>query len=347
MRGHRQLASLLCTLITGLVVLVAHAQNGDAGGVTGHVYCADSQKPARFANIRLQPVEGQEGLFGGRGGFATTGSDGSFRITGVSAGEYYVDVMMPGYIQPLRGMLSSLENLAPEDRDRITAQLTRVSVAANQSANVQVMIYRGATIGGTVSFDDGAPAAGVTIQALLLPPNTSTKVAGSSQQQSFAGFARTDDRGQFRLTGLGDGTYIVFAAPRSIFPIYYGNTIERSHAKKLDLHAGDELPGADIQIPAAGMHSVSGVVVSQQDGHTLSRASVQLRLSSGDTGTISATTASDGTFRFNAVPDGKFTVQLMNAYDSAARMGYSSSGQALEVDGTDVSDLVVNAAPRN
>jgi hypothetical protein len=243
--------------------------------------------------------------------------------------------------------LSSLESLAPEDRDRITAQLTRVSVAANQSANVQVMIYRGATIGGTVSFDDGAPAAGVPIQALLLPPNTSAKVAGSTQQQSFAGFARTDDRGQFRVTGLGDGTYIVFAAPRSIFPIYYGNTIERSHAKRLDVHAGDEVPGADIQIPAAGMHSVSGVVVSQQDSHTLSRASVQLRLSSGDTGTISATTASDGAFKFNAVPDGKFTVQLLNAYDPATRTGYTSSGQALEVDGTDVSNLVVNAAPRN
>lgn len=347
MRSHRQLASLLYTVAAALAVLFAHAQNGATGAVTGHVYCADSQKPARFANVRLQPVEGQEGLFGGRGGFATTGSDGSFRITAVSPGEYYVDVMMPGYIQPMRGMLSSLENLTPEERDRITAQLTHVSVAENQSANVQVVIYRGATIGGTVSFDDGAPAAGVSIQALLLSPNTGTKFAGTTQQQSFAGFARTDDRGQFRLTGLGDGTYIIFAAPRSIFPIYYGNTIERSHAKKFEVHAGDELPGADIQIPSAGMHSVSGVVVSQQDGHALSRASVQLRLGSGDTGTISATTAIDGTFTFNAVPDGKFTVQLLNAYDPATRMGYASSGQALEIEGTDVSNLVVNAAPRN
>jgi hypothetical protein len=345
MRRHRQLASLLCAVAMIFAALFLRAQNTDTGAVTGRVYCADTQKPARFANVRLQPVEGQEGSFGGRGGFATTGSDGSFRITGVSPGEYYIDLMMPGYIQPMRGMLSSFENLAPEERDRITAQLTRVSVAVNQSANVQVMIYRGATIGGTVSFDDGAPAAGVSIQALLLPPGTGAKTASGSQQ-SFAGFARTDDRGQFRLTGLGDGTYIVLAAPRSIFPIYYGNTIERSHAKKLDVHAGDEVPGADIQIPAAGMHSVSGVVVSEQDGHALARASVQLRLSSGDTGTISATTASDGTFKFNAVPDGKFTVQLLNAYDSTTRTDYASPGQALEVDGNDVSDLVVNAEPR-
>jgi hypothetical protein len=325
-------------------------QSADSGSVTGHVYCADTQKPARFANIRLQPVEAQEVRFGIRfgrgGGFATAGSDGSFRITGVSPGEYYVDVMMPGYIQPLRGLLRDLQNLPPADRDRVTAQLTPVSVAASQTANVQVMIYRGATITGTVSFDDGAPAAGVAMQAFVLPSSaTGTQSAAGTQQPSFAGFAQTDDRGQFRLTGLADGTYIVFAAPRSIFPIYYGNTVERSSAKKLDVHAGDEVPGTDIQIPATGMHRISGVVVSQQDGHALSRASVQLRLGSGNAATISATTASDGTFIFNAVPDGKFTVQISNAYDPATHAGYTSSDQALEVNGTDVTDLIVNATP--
>ena len=347
MRSQRQIASLLWVVIAMLAAMPLQAQSSDSGTVTGHVYCADTQKPARFANVRLQSTEMQEGgfggRFGGRGGFATTGSDGSFRMTHVSPGDYYVDVMMPGYIQPFRGLLRDLQNLTPADRDRITGQLTRVNVAANQAANVQVMIYRGATISGTVSFDDGAPAAGVTMQAFVFPSDsTGTQTAASTVQPTFAGFAQTDDRGQFRVTGLADGTYIVSAAPRSIFPVYYGNTIERSSAKKLEVHAGDEVPGTDIQIPA-GMHRVSGVVVSQQDGHALSRASVQLRLSSGDTGTISATTAPDGTFTFNAVPDGKFTVQISNAYDPTTRAAYTSSAQALEVNGTDVSDLIVNA----
>jgi hypothetical protein len=355
MRSPWQLATLLCTVAIVCISFPAHAQNADAGVVTGHVYCADTQKPARFATIRLEPVDSAsddsraifQRNFGGRGGFATTDSEGAFRITGVSPGDYYADVMMPGYIQPLRGMLNDTASLSQADRDRITAQLTRVNVAANQSANVQVMIFRGATINGTVSFDDSSPAAGVSVQALILPRNSGgTQATASTQQGSFAGFTRTDDRGQFRLTGLADGTYIVFAAPRSIFPLYYGNTIERSQAKRLDLHAGDEATGADIQIPAAGMHRVSGIVTSQQDGHPLSRASVQLRLSSGDNGTISATTASDGTFTFNAVPDGKFTVLILNAYDPTTQAGYTSAGQPLEVSGADVTDLVVNATPR-
>jgi hypothetical protein len=181
----------------------------------------------------------------------------------------------------------------------------------------------------------------------MLPAGSAvSQTTASTQQASFAGFARTDDRGQFRITGLTDGAYIVSAAPRSIFPIYYGNTIERSHARVIDVHAGEEATGADIQIPAAGMHRVSGAVTSQQDGHPLSRASVQLRLSSGDNGTISATTAADGTFTFNAVPDGKFTVLVLNAYDPTTHAGYTSAGQALEVSGADVNDLVVNATPR-
>jgi hypothetical protein len=350
MRSHRQVASLFCAAAAIAAAAPMWGQSADTGSVTGHVYCADTQKPARFAHVRLQPVEAQEVRFGIRfgrgGGFATTGSDGSFGITGVAPGEYYVDVMMPGYIQPLRGLLRDLQNLPPADRDRVTAQLTPVSVAANQAANVQVMVYRGATIAGTVSFDDGAPAAGVAMQAFVLSSSaTGAQGVAGTQQPSFAGFAQTDDRGQFRLTGLADGTYIVFAAPRSIFPIYYGNTVDRSNAKKLDVHAGDELPGTDIQIPATGMHRISGVVVSQQDGHALSRASVQLRLGSGNAATISATTAPDGTFIFNAVPDGKFTVQISNAYDPATHSGYTSADQALEVNGTDVTDLIVNATP--
>lgn len=342
----RHLAPLLWTVALGTVSFVVHAQNTDSGTVTGHVFCADTQKPARFASIRLQPVDGQAGR-GGRGGFATTGSDGSFRITGVPPGDYYADVTMPGYIQPLRALMRDPQDLSTTDRDRLTAQLTRVNVANNQSATAQVTIYRGATVSGMITFDDGAPAPGIGVQAYALSQGSTTGGQGNGPLQSFAAFAQSDDRGQYRLTGLSDGTYVIFASPRSLFPIYYGNTIEKNDAKKLEVHAGDEVPGTDIQIPAGGMHRVSGVVVSQQDGHPLARASIQLRLSSGDSNAIGATTGSDGTFNFSAVPDGKFTVQVSNAYDANGRTGYSSTGQALEVNGTDVTDLVVNAAAHN
>jgi hypothetical protein len=346
MRIRPQLASLLCFIALLVAALVARAQNAETATVTGHVYCADTQKPARFANVVLLPVESQGGR-GSRGsGFASTGSDGSFRIMGVAPGEYYAEVVMPGYLQPLRGGGRDAQELTPADRERLNAQLTRISVAAGQSVAVQVTIYRGATISGTVSYDDGSPAPGIRIVSLAVPPSTSGQ-PGAAQQSSFGSTAQTDDRGQFRLTGLDDGTFTIFAAPRSSFPIYYGNTIERGSAKKVELHAGDEVSGADIQIPAVGMHRVSGFVVSQPDGRPVPRVALQLRLRSGDPASLmTAFTAADGSFTFNAVPDGKFTLQVSGG-NSGSRGSPSNSGQAVEVNGGDATGLIVNTTARN
>ena len=59
MRSHRQLASLLSRWLRRGWHSAA-AQSSDTGNVTGHVYCADTQKPARFANVRLESVDEQE-----------------------------------------------------------------------------------------------------------------------------------------------------------------------------------------------------------------------------------------------------------------------------------------------
>ncbi|MCU1313689.1 MAG: hypothetical protein JWM54_1446 [Acidobacteriaceae bacterium] len=333
MRIRPQLASLLCVITIGLSGLAARAQSGETATVTGHVYCADTQKPARFANVVLRPIDLQSGRGAGGSGFATTGPDGSFRITGVAPGDYYAEVRMPGYLQPLRATGRDVLELTPADRDRLNALLTRVTVTAGQTATVQVTIYRGATISGTVSYDDGSPAPGMRIAPLALPTGTN----------GFGISAQTDDRGQFRLTGLDEGTFTIFAEPRSSFPVYYGNTIERSSAKKLELHTGDEVSGADIQIPAAGMHRVSGFVVSQPDGLPVPHVALQMRLRSGDpAGLLTAFTAADGSFTFNAVPDGKFNVQVTGTSGDAG-----GGGQALDLHGGDVTDLIVNTTARN
>lgn len=339
MRIRPQLASLLCVIAIGIAGLAARAQSGETATVTGHVYCADTQKPARFANIVLLPTDSQGGRSARGSGFATTGSDGSFRIEGISPGDYYAEVIMPGYLQPLRAGRRDFPEFTKTDLARLNALLTRVTVTAGQTAAVQVTIYRGATVSGTVTYDDGSPAPGIRIASLALTPGTSGQPA-AAQQSAFSSTAQTDDRGQFRLMGLDDGTFTIFAAPRSSFPIYYGNTIERSSAKKLELHAGEEVSGADIQIPAAGMHRVSGFVVSQPDGRPVPRVALQMRLRSGDVASLlTAFTAADGSFTFTAVPDGKFTVQVSGAY--------SSSEQALDVHGGDVTDLIVNTTARN
>jgi hypothetical protein len=212
MRIRPQLASLLCFITLVIAAVVARAQTVETATVTGHVYCADTQKPARFASIVLLSVDSQGG-HGARGsGFATTSSDGSFRIMGVAPGDYYAEVTMPGYLQPLHALGRDVQELPPADRERVSARLTRVSVGAGQTATMQVTIYRGASISGTVSYDDGSPAPGIRIVSLAIPQGAAGQPA-AAQQNSSGSTAQTDDRGQFRLIGLDDGTFTIFAAP--------------------------------------------------------------------------------------------------------------------------------------
>src|SRR5450631_4119075 len=54
------------------------------GAVAGRVFCADTQKPARFAGVRLTPASSANGMMGGSfAGAGSTSADGSFFINNV------------------------------------------------------------------------------------------------------------------------------------------------------------------------------------------------------------------------------------------------------------------------
>src|ERR1700751_1201789 len=98
------------------------------GSVVGQVYCADTNAPARFANVVLEP----ESVIRGSGvdwpprdtaqtdrGDTTTAIsaalDGSFRFEGVKPGRYYLIASLPGYIYPLSQFgQDDLERPTPE-----------------------------------------------------------------------------------------------------------------------------------------------------------------------------------------------------------------------------------------
>ena len=81
----------------GLVGASAWAQTGSSGSVTGTVILGDTQHPARFATVLLQPakpgsVDEEDDRYGGGRGFGggmagRTGLDGTFSIAGVTPGD--------------------------------------------------------------------------------------------------------------------------------------------------------------------------------------------------------------------------------------------------------------------
>ena len=101
-------------LLLPVVTLASAAQNNPTaksggGTLTGHVYCADTNAPARMATVQLKPVKDVEARSGAHphstsdepaSGVVQTTLDGSFAIPNVVPGSYYVVVTAAGYLLP-------------------------------------------------------------------------------------------------------------------------------------------------------------------------------------------------------------------------------------------------------
>lgn len=349
-------------LVSGSLQAQESTSSGN-GAVAGHVYCADTQKPARFAGVRLTPTSSGSGFMGSFAGAGSTSADGSFFINNVRPGEYYVSAQMPGYIDPLRSLSprGSMRPSSSDVPDALKPMMTRVTVSANQTATVQVTAFRGATLSGAVLYDDGTPAAGIPVSAERVDNSTQNDgEAPAPVSMRDLAFATTSDRGEFRLGGLPDGVYVIMARPRGwgpngpgTLPMYYGNTLRKSEARRLELRAGEERGGLELQIPVTTLKQVSGVVQSSKDGHGIARVMVSLTLTGEAGDALTSVTTADGSFRFLSVPTGKFTLRVNGASDTSGPRPvsgessdsvtiYGAQEKNIEINGMDVDNLVLS-----
>ncbi len=134
---------------------VVRAPNLPPGTVIGHVTCSDTNGPARFASVFLQPVVSPKvatdrdrpdssgpGLVNK---VVQTGLDGSFTLTNVAPGDYYILADASGY-RSAAGVLTREQMDHPtEAQAKLIAQLlTPVSVASNRTSTAEVRLLRGA-----------------------------------------------------------------------------------------------------------------------------------------------------------------------------------------------------------
>jgi len=366
--------SLLAQVPNGAVSNTAQAPQQYGGSISGHVYCADTNAPARFARVMLTPV--RNGQSSGRGGFSppsTTALDGSFTIQNVQAGMYYVTAMVPGYVNPLSEVASA--DLASTDaaaQERVAKVLTPISVNGTESAHAEIRLERGAAVSGTVYYDDGSPAVNI---AVSVQAATSAGVTVSNTRLGGSGFfggisnesARTDDYGRYRITGLPSGEYVINASaqansfggfgreqPSGTLTVYAPKSLHAVDAKVYALKAGSEVNGVDISVPLAAFHAVSGSAESN-DGHTLNAGSLTLTDDKDKTHSYRASLQHDGSFRFLYVPEGSYTLAISGAAvtDPASSgrgrttvvQSYGNASQSVQVESGDVSNVVVQVQP--
>jgi hypothetical protein len=326
-----------------------------AGTVTGHVFCADTNQPARFAHVSLEAIPDASAAPASRDSFKTsfaarstaatsveTTLDGSFTLTGVKPGAYYVIVEKTGYIKP-RDIFTEkqIADPSPQMRGLVTAALPRVTVDANHTEQAEVRLDRGAAISGTVLFDDGSPASDVNVR--LLHKDAAGKwVPLEGRSVSIRRDVDTDDRGYFRIPSLLGGEYIVeahlvFSGTKTIsstpdskgntmqfammdilstLPFYGSGAPRQSQATSVKLAPGQELTGQDMMLPISKLHKLTGRVAAGADAHSVNAATVAL-LTRDDQQQIATTDISrdDGLFHFEFVPDGDYILRVTNARD--------------------------------
>ena len=303
--------------------VVAAQQDGASGTVSGYVYCSDTQHPARLAHIALVLLPPAVGSPSTNKPQALqqypgdTRTNGSFLVTHVPPGDYYISVDYPGYLTP-EYRFSSSELLQPtrEIRKHITEDVPIVTVAANRSTSVSVSIHRGAAISGTLRYDDGSPVPDTEIVPLHRD-STGTWIDSAPYAGSYRLFENggSDDLGHFRIQGLAPGEYTL-KVPRSrnlgLLAIYYGDAFLEKEAKTIRLTEGEEYSEANITIDLSKLHTISGSIVNRS-GQPVNSGKVALYTADGTVVDVAFVSEEDATFYIDLVPEGSYILRVTDA----------------------------------
>lgn len=329
----------------------AGPRNEPTGTVTGHVICADTQRPARMASVMLLKVPTKSAatdrekktMDAGDQNTVETGLDGGYTIRHVKPGEYYVVVDKEGYLLPLSQF--SKDELSATDestRTRLAAAARTISVGADQTVNEDVRLERGASVSGTATYDDGTPAGGLDVRILAKDKSGKLAEVPLGRYRVDFGFHRTDDKGQFRVTGLPAGEYVaevdltvseheVAYMPmpsnplgvvemhtnktRFSLPLYSGDKLRRTTAEPFTLGAGQERTGMDVVFPLNKLHRVRGQVLAS-DGHAVNDGKVELLWADDRSPMTDAPVQfADQLFSLEFVPEGEFTLKTAGVKD--------------------------------
>ena len=373
--------------------------------ITGSVICDDTHRPARGAMVmalripKSGPVQPDI-----TSPMARVATDGTYSVNHLTAGDYTVIALLPGYLSPFDDV--PLNDNFDIDKTQNREVFTRnglVAVRDNETAHMDVTLTRGGILSGRVTYSDGAPATQTTIliEDVNAKPKPRVPPNPNGDQETFAapaidagGFFRsfmlhqnqgTNDRGDFRISGLRPGTYRIaailpspdsgadaeglsfifgIASDSKSLRIYSGDTLHKNAAKTYELRAGDDISGIDITIPAYIFHRVQGQLTAL-DGRPIFAGTLTLTDTSDDSFVLHTSPARDGTFIFPEVPAGTYKLAVTGAKLGTIPVGipegvpvqaamlqnaqaFSDTTTTILVKDSDVTDLSIqlpNAAP--
>ena len=163
------------------------------GAITGSLVVSGTGQPARRARLTLSSND-QPG--GSRSAIAD--DTGAFSFAALPPGRYSLTASKPGYLNATYGQRTP------------GRQGTPIQLGDGQRLKVQMQIWRGSVITGTVLDEHGDAIPNTPVRAMRYVLQSGVRTL----QQTGSG--QTDDRGVYRIFNLQPGEYVVSATPRNV-----------------------------------------------------------------------------------------------------------------------------------
>ncbi len=330
-----------CVLLAGISAAQAAPPAKPPGStVAGQVVQDPGGMPLKKVMVTLTPAGGDIAASGDSRVYeripfsAVTDAEGHFQIDHVHPGDYFVTLDRNGFVSTRR-------------RSRSYSSPS-FSVAAGQ--DVTGLLFRmlpAGVIEGKILDEDGDPLPGAEVVA----------VAATNQNAVSGG--QTNDLGEYRISGLPSGEYLVMAQsgqppalisskpeePRVYAPTFYPGTMDRRQATKIQVHVGDEV-GANFGLVLTRTFSVRGNVsgLRPQNGSQAGPAQVALEAIDNPMAQhFQGSLLPNGTFQIAGILPGTYRTTI--TANSGDGWQVLRTGQTVEVNAADVDGLQLSPEP--
>ncbi len=239
----------------GIDFYLEPAQMG-SGSITGRVVAEDTGEPLAGAQIYAFSVNNS--FVNVR---TETNDDGTYELPELRSGSYYVQAYAEGYFNQFYDGVADIENAT-----------TVLIVDQEVTENIDFAMNRGGTISGTVTDANGEPLAGASIQVSAINDR-------GDYYGYYYGWAVSDDAGNYIVSGLGDGDYVVsiyYHGQNFSVNKWYDNAATFEDATPVSVALGEDTSNINfvIESPTA-FGSIAGTL-SMEDGSPLQNAIVRL-----------------------------------------------------------------------